>query len=144
MKADDERAAFLEAIAASPYDMSVRKIFADWLDEHDEPEEAAVQRGWTVEKQRAKEWLEAFANEISEGSFYEKDDPEYDSSRLSYDELMAAAAAFLDRGVGYCLPFDTPDCVWEKAGEFWENYRTLTGRGPGDAEEPPTFFHCAC
>jgi hypothetical protein len=28
----DEREAFLEAIESDPYDLSLRKVFADWLD----------------------------------------------------------------------------------------------------------------
>lgn len=37
--------AFLAAIAASPDDESPRRVFADWLDEHSEPERAACYRG---------------------------------------------------------------------------------------------------
>src|SRR5262245_29236403 len=40
----DLRAAFLEAIAAEPADDAPRLIFADWLDEHGEPERAAFIR----------------------------------------------------------------------------------------------------
>lgn len=39
-----ERANFLAAIAAAPYDSTVRKVFADWLDEKGEHKSAALMR----------------------------------------------------------------------------------------------------
>ncbi len=48
-----ERENFLEAIDSDPYDLALRKVFADWLDEfgNDEDADLAVeQRAWTAEK----------------------------------------------------------------------------------------------
>ena len=42
--AADEEAAFIAAIRKTPADSNARVAYADWLDEHDRPYEAAVQR----------------------------------------------------------------------------------------------------
>ena len=52
MTAMNEREAFLEAIAANQDDTLIRLVFADWLDEHGEPEEAERQRQWPEAKRR--------------------------------------------------------------------------------------------
>lgn len=51
-----ERENFLEAIDSDPYDLALRKVFADWLDEFGNDADhdlAVVQREWTEEKTRA-------------------------------------------------------------------------------------------
>src|SRR5688572_22453465 len=55
-----ERDAFLRAIAAEPSDDTVRLAFADWLDEHDEPERAEFIR-LQIERERAKPFGDASA-----------------------------------------------------------------------------------
>lgn len=53
-----DRAAFLRAIAAAAWDDELpRLVYADWLDEHDEPEEADRQRKWVP----AVRWLREYA-----------------------------------------------------------------------------------
>jgi uncharacterized protein (TIGR02996 family) len=70
----DERA-FLDAIAANRFDCGLRKIFADWLDEHGRPEEADYQRRWTAGVGHAEDWLGRFAADAG----------------LTYDEVVMAA-----------------------------------------------------
>lgn len=41
---DSEEAAFVDHLAAQPEDETARLAYADWLDEHERPEEAARQR----------------------------------------------------------------------------------------------------
>jgi uncharacterized protein (TIGR02996 family) len=48
---------FLAAIVAAPEDYSLRKVYADWLDEHDEPEEADRQRRFEA----SDRWLREYA-----------------------------------------------------------------------------------
>jgi uncharacterized protein (TIGR02996 family) len=127
----DERKRFEDAIGADPYDLAVRKVFADWLEEHgDRPGDddlAVLHRGWTVEKQQAKEWLEDFARDFD----------------MSYDELMAAAFDALDRGRGVTLEFETPDRAFTDGRDFWRCFKLLTGRDEVD-EDTGLFFRCAC
>lgn len=44
----EDEAAFFAAMDAAPEDEAPRKIYADWLDEHDRPEEALYYRRWNV------------------------------------------------------------------------------------------------
>ena len=80
----DEQA-FRAAIAASPDDIGLRRVFADWLDENDRPEEAAYQRRWTPEVGNAESWLAAFAVEAG----------------LTYEEVVMAARRYWLTGNDY-------------------------------------------
>ena len=62
MSKDKERQAFEEALKENRYDEACHKIFADWLDEHDQPEEADWHRKWTKERQEAEDWMRDFAS----------------------------------------------------------------------------------
>lgn len=58
--------AFLREIESNPYDTSVRAIFADWLEEHDQPERADVYRSWTLEKHlKAEKFIKEFSNDLT-------------------------------------------------------------------------------
>lgn len=54
-----ERTAFLKAIEEAPQDEAARLVYADWLDEHDEPKRAkyirSTVRSWSEKK--SKNWL---------------------------------------------------------------------------------------
>ena len=52
----DQREAFLKALAENEDDTTTRLVYADWLDEQGEHEEADRQRKWPA----AKEWLVRF------------------------------------------------------------------------------------
>lgn len=59
---DKVKAAFLADLAKNPYDEATRKIFADWLEEADEPEEADWhRRWWTPQRQQALDHFTTFA-----------------------------------------------------------------------------------
>lgn len=60
-----ELKAFLDAIAADPRNMDTRLVFADWLDEHDEPEAARQQREFSVERYDAEQWLRLYAQRFN-------------------------------------------------------------------------------
>lgn len=72
----------------------------------------------------SEEWLRAFAAHV-------------EGVGLSYNELMQAAAEYLETGKSYCFGEDIDYSTdWD---EFWKHYRNVTGRA-GDGE----FFRCAC
>jgi uncharacterized protein (TIGR02996 family) len=126
----DMRKAFLDAIKADPYDLKTRKIFADWLDEFGDDRDAdlaAEQRAWTKEKQDAIVWLTEFANDLE----------------MSYEDLMEATDAYLKKGHGYCLPFETPDRLYEDNDKFWQSFELATGQSVVE-EKKGMFFRCAC
>jgi len=136
----DPRQEFLKAIEADPYDLQARKVFADWLDEYGDDQDAdlaAVQRAWTKEKQDAIVWLTAYAEDL--GCDWDEDLQQ----GMTYDELIEAATDHVKDGQGYCLPFDTPDRVYEDNDEFWRNFELAIGEAVAEERKVP-FFRCAC
>lgn len=110
---------FLKAIEANPGDTQLRLVFADWLDEHDEPDEAAAQRAFDPEKHEAERWVRAFCAKYG----------------ADYDELLAAVKA----GEGYC--FGDDDGPYEaREGQLLEKAALLIGQ-PVDTDQ---YFRCAC
>ncbi len=108
----------------------------------------------------AVEWMDGFVKEFSDG-YYEDakgewvDDEDEEQRNqpgvkyvqeyaLSYDELMQAVEVYLKNGDPYCLPFDTPDVVYDRSIRvlFWRHYETITGIQVGKKDE--MFFRCAC
>ena len=147
----DVRAQFLLAIKNRPDDPTVRKIYADWLDDHDEPEEADFFRRWTPElRAGAVAYLEEFAKRLCPESTYaeyrspgELPDEDDLRPRLDYEELLAVGDSIVAGGGGGYLNFDTPDFVFEERGRFWENWQIvmdtrLKGLPKG------SLFHCSC
>lgn len=54
---------FTIAIKKDPYDSDTRKVFADYLEDHDRPEEADFQRYCAREEwKEARRWMEDFAS----------------------------------------------------------------------------------
>lgn len=101
--------ALRDALAADRYDWATRCALADWLEEHDRPEEATIHRRWTKEAERkAWEYLEEFSKEFT---FKGYDDGHYPSSNLSIEQLIELTLS----GDYYNYEgFDTPDIVWTR------------------------------
>lgn len=140
-----EREAFEQAIKDEPRDLATRRAFADWLDEHDEPELADFHRQWTVEKYDAAwRWLEQFARFLNdEGSeIYDGDDR---NPELSGGDLMNAMRERVETGQGgIFLGFDTPDECWSGQQKMWECYELITGQKVTPDTKDGGLFYCAC
>jgi uncharacterized protein (TIGR02996 family) len=141
----NEREAFLQAITDEPRDLTTRRAFADWLEEHDEPELADFHRRWTVEKYDAAwKWLQEFADFLNQegASVYEDDDR---NPNLSADDLLGAMQQRVGTGEGgIFLGFDTPDECWEGQERMWECFELITGQKVTDDTKDEGFFGCAC
>src|SRR5262245_60901033 len=141
----NQREGFLQAITDDPRDLATRRAFADWLDEHDEPELADFHRKWTVQKyDEAWKWLQGFAEFLNqEGpSIYEDEDH---NPHLSADDLLAAMRERVQTGQGgIFLGFDTPDECWEGQARMWECYELITGQKVTEDTKEEGFFSCAC
>ncbi len=76
--------AFETVLQKDEDDTTTRMVYADWLDEHDQPEEADRQRKWPA----AKKWLQAYAANIS---IYDPPDVAYDNliEGLKTNEIFA-------------------------------------------------------
>jgi uncharacterized protein (TIGR02996 family) len=140
-----EREAFLQGITDDPRDLATRRAFADWLDEHDEPELADFHRKWTVEKyDEARKWLQEFADFLNQegATVYEGDDR---NPNLSVDDLLEAMQGRVQtREGGIFLGFDTPDECWQAKGRMWECFELITGQKVTEDTKEEGFFRCAC
>ncbi|HJZ56810.1 MAG TPA: TIGR02996 domain-containing protein [Gemmataceae bacterium] len=146
-----EREAFLAALAANEDDITTRLVYADWLDENGDHEEADRQRKWPA----AKQWLVAFAKRFSS----EKEDAEQKTP--SYRTLTESDA--------YCIPITTFRMLIEmghyglSAGyidcanndrlcdelraddaDFWKNWSIVTGVPLRDDPAGKMRYACAC
>jgi hypothetical protein len=109
-------------------------VFADWLDEHDRPEEANRQRAWCA----SKRWIVEFTKQFGE----EYDYSERKLMEMSYQRLMKAASDYLDSG-DYLTQHGATDWQDVDCDEFWEHYKVVTGRDLGD-RHTGNFFSCSC
>ena len=128
----DNRKEFESMIEANRYDQTTRLIFADWLDENDFPEEAAEQRAWTPEKQRAEDYFREFAERAG----------------LGYGKAMGIVAEYVEDGTVW-VEHDSEDArnaFYDcDIKVFWEHYQTLTGSAePGGDGWWGTPFSCSC
>jgi uncharacterized protein (TIGR02996 family) len=156
----DDRAAFVRAIEAAPWnDPLPRLVYADWLDEHGEVEEAARQRQY-VDSER---WLREFAatNEHFRRDYYDseaerqEEETKWKAARKGelehynspYEELLSflTVQATAKDDDDYYLPFVTPSEFSDYSDELWHHFEVVTGIRPPEKyryELPP--FRCAC
>jgi uncharacterized protein (TIGR02996 family) len=124
--------AFLKALAADPDDAATRLVYADWLDEHGEHEEADRQRRWPA----AKEWLVRCCKEHSR---YEDLTCE---ALLEFGHKIASQASSSERVYFHSWP------VWQalqgNSQEFWKNWSIVTGTPPPPGSETKDFHHWEC
>jgi uncharacterized protein (TIGR02996 family) len=116
---EPERKAFLRAIKADPLNYLPRYVYADWLDEHGEHEEATRQRAF----EKADQWLRQFA----------------ETYIIGYEELIEGAVSGKGGSFG---DLDGPSMVREP--EFWANLEVVTGMKFTDDHRENTYFGCAC
>lgn len=163
MSKDEERMSFLRALKANEDDHATRLVFADWLDDHDQPEEADRMRRWRA----SRDWLTDWVRSINYGKWeYDEGSGDYlldaDGSRVPAkkdnlgdphtlaDAIEAGHAAV--RGDSYCWGSDAgQDFFFDgqddgRVAEWWHHWSTVTGAKVPDLERlietPP--FRCAC
>jgi uncharacterized protein (TIGR02996 family) len=138
----DERNAFLKLLAKNEDDTTTRLVYADWLDEHGEHEEADRQRKWPT----AKAWLVKFCEENNP-----PDDEETDEWIIDYATLIELGQEAVERAgedgelwfscgnnMGMC------DALRDNSEAFWDNWCIVTGITiPPDVEDNGG-FSCAC
>lgn len=133
-----EHEEFLKRLADKPADRALRNVYADWLDEHDAPEEA--------QRQRAEAWLREFA--ATNSHFGDRYDDEQDDVPGNYFHSYRQLLYFLKKHAtgDYYLPFDTPYGFRDYSEELWRNFELVTGmkspQGEYRTKMPP--FSCAC
>lgn len=142
-KAQAERAQWEAAIQAAWDDDTLRAIYADWLEEHGEPGAAQEMRDWPKRREAARAYVEELADAI--GGPPPEGEDSYGYHEMSADELLAAAALFLETGEYEFRGADEryDEHYDEFRGDFWEHYYVLTGKKAGD-DQKRAFFRCAC
>jgi uncharacterized protein (TIGR02996 family) len=138
-----ERNAFLEALDANEDDTTTRLVYADWLDERGEHEEADRQRKWPA----AREWLVRFCRAHNPPS----DDDPFERT-ISYKELLELGREAVEEadesGLGFYCGNNQTMCNALRAHsrEFWKNWSVVTGipLPPGAEDMSYTRFNCAC
>lgn len=138
-----EESAFKTAIAATPESEINRHVYADWLDEHDRPEEARFHRAFTAAAYAAaRDWLTAFVWTINHDR---SDDYPHD-----YDYVIHVGHTIL---AGDSPHFGTdPGADYFRAGpdnlnEFMHNWSVVTGvmvLEYGQSDWDDMSFSCAC
>lgn len=157
-----QRSHFEKILAENKDDDLTRSIFADWLDENDEPEEADRMRRWRASKEWLLDWVcsinyrkyeydengdrirDADGNYVSTPNRSNLGDPH------DLDDVIAAGHSVLDGDI-YCWGSDAgADYFREdptRIKEWLYHWSMLTGvRLPEDLEEyvQSRPFRCAC
>lgn len=116
-----EREAFLRAIAANEDDILVRLVFADWLDDHGEHEEAERQR----KLPEAKKWLDNICKEHNAGC--------REGQEFTYDQLLdfgRTASAMTNVNIEVSdIPnsYNIVPAIRDQIPEFWKAWSIVTG-----------------
>lgn len=146
-----DRDAFLVALAENEDDTTTRLVYADWLDERGEHEEADRQRRWPA----AKAWLVQLCQESLDAAEADNDEvPDegnpYSFFGITYPKLVDLGQRALDsadeHGIDvYCgANEDMMEVLRAHSQEFWENWSIVTGvRLPPDVGEK-SYFTCSC
>lgn len=136
-----DRELLLQAIEAEPDNYDHRLIYADWLDERGEHDEAMRQRNYEA----ADIWMKDLASRHFEG--YAAERP------FTRDELLQAGRDYLASqkngswwgGLVQVGQDSLRDDVYgDELKEYWQHFETLTGVCVPDDEKTSTPFSCSC
>lgn len=149
-----EQAEFLAAINKAPEDEVLRKIYSDWLLEHDQPEEAERQRQIAP----ATRWLRGFARRwnfkeaahpYGRGHWDSEkqewiEDPDRGPNPKALEEMIAAAVngeyiTAMDRDLHSASELAPGD-----EAEFWKNVEIYTGKRFDQNHRDNFGWSCSC
>lgn len=138
-----DRETFLDALRVNEDDESTRRIYANWLEEQGEYEEAERQRQWA----QAKAWLVRFCREhnpVPTDRYYD----EFERV-ISYETILELGRkAVRDGNLGFSCGNNMKMCdgLREHSREFWRNWSIVTGIPlPSDSSDGEMgHFRCAC
>ena len=139
MSGENERNAFLRALAANEDDTTTRLVYADWLDERGEHEEADRMRKWPA----AKAWLVRLCEQNNSPDLEEE-------WIISYEKLLQAGRDAVEKAgesgyftVWVSFNHDLGAALTTNTREFWANWSIVTGIPvPANAEEKT--WVCTC
>lgn len=128
-----QKAEFLKAIEASPLDFELRMIYADWLEENDEPEEATRQRKY----QSSYEWMKSFASE-----HFRWAEPHH----YTAEEMIEAIKDYVEIGDYFNQDGHTSlkDLDIGDMQEVYNHFEVLTGIKVIESKRDENPFSCSC
>lgn len=134
----DEEIDFLAGLEANEDDTELRMLYADWLEERGEDEEAERQRKWP----EAKAWLVEFARTHAPRKV---DMGDFDVTHgITYEGLLILGRECRDNDL---VSFGTDDYLMEAVQcvyvTFMENWSIVTGETISEDKGWPR-FKCAC
>ena len=136
------RKQFLDAIAAASWDDPLpRLVYADWLEENDEPEEADRQRNYVPAERYLRELADKFGGTEPDYPYYGGWVP------ITFEDLIAAGRQWLSSGSHFTqMGSGVARDVMHYEGvceRYWQCWEVITGiRVPSDARGIP--FSCSC
>jgi len=157
MTPDMERASFLQHIRDNPDDEAVRAVYADWLEEHDMPEEADLQRNW----RESREWLCRLAVSFCGTGGEDGSEDYYGPYReITYADLIQTGHDYIDKG-DYFIQIGSDNArdmmsILDTRCLFWRHWSVMTARSLDEmkAEDKefvaqwskgiPNPFSCSC
>lgn len=131
MTKEETRRAMLEAIEKADWeDEQPRLIYADWLDEQDEPEEAERQRSWVA----SARWLLGF---LKEWKPYDPGDPPDNLNELVQDVKGGWFSA-------WGKDLYNEDELGDDAPLFWQHIEVVAGRKFDRPHRENMRWSCSC
>lgn len=128
------REAFLRALEANEEDVTTRLVYADWLEERGETEEAERQRAWPA----AKDWLRKLCDEPDDNA---------DAYCLGVNTLIRMARSALEDGslaIDCGANEDMCDKLRQDCREFWRKIAIVTGLPLPEGYAENSRFGCGC
>lgn len=139
----NDREAFLKVLEENEDDIPTRLVYADWLDDHGEHEEADRQRKWPA----AKDWLRKLCREeYSNGEYQDFDDDE-EGYYIGVNTLIQEAKRALENDALYIscgANMDMCDTLRQDCREFWHNIAIVTGLPLPEGYAETSYFSCGC
>lgn len=131
-----DRDDFLRAIKAEPQNYLSRCVFADWLDERGEHEEAERQRSYEA----AWKWFE----ELAENDGYTWDG----EGKITAETLVEAGNVFAANNTAFVQRGSSglQDALYGERSRFtfWRNWSVVTGRPIPEWALDESPFRCSC
>jgi uncharacterized protein (TIGR02996 family) len=141
MTDQQQREAFLAAIAADRYDTATRLVFADWLEERGDDDTATEQRRMaTREWVEADKWMHEFAGQLGSA--------DWDGRDIDYDDCIRAGHDAHRHGDYFVQQGgeSAQDTMYEgnNREDFWRCWSIVTGVPVSEEQREHSVFSCSC
>jgi len=130
-----DREKFEQHIASRPWDDdAARRIYADWLDEQGDCEEADRQRQWV----KAARWLREAAEQCGE--------KDWEGNPFTFEDMVQAGRDYVETNKKFTQYGDTSvtEFMWDNIDKYWRCWSIVTGVKLPDDFDHGQPFRCSC